>query len=752
MSSADSTLVQLHEAVTLGEIGVDLFEGLIGNPAHVHECEILDFKQQLPNGDFEYAKTVRDIVALHNSYGGFVVFGVREVERDRAFEIVGVTPNGLQIAKLRDNARAYTGVDLRLKPIGLKVGVFNLEVIWVAKRGLGEAPVRFLRNGPEEKPGALIFKKSEVVFRRIENNAVAKQAEDYDFLFSNRQPPSLELNAKDIGNIQPLDHNLPDRALICSKFVGRGTDLGDLWTWLADDFSRVRLVAGEGGLGKTSLAYRFSEEIASRHVYPFNMVVWLTAKERQFIPSEDGYREASQIDFFDADSLFRSISVSLGCIESDFDGLDTKGLMQLALESCTAHPCFLVIDDVDSLSPEDQRRALEFGMRTPSGTKILLTTRVNFSYSPDNVLKLNGLPDDDFRDYVNVLRSRYTLPSVKDSKIEYLREVTGGSPLFADSLIRLERRGLPLDQAIAQWKGEKGIEARKAALQREVQQLSKAAKRVLFVISTLRSCSYVELTQIVDYTDQTIGDALQELSGLFLISAPAISNEARYSVEPNTGSLVLSLASTLGIDHAALISATNRARSDAIGLGIQKRSNIVGLAISQAMAFLKANDAKSALETVVAASKKQRKPHPDLLLAIGRFSIKLSPPNYAEASKAFEQSYTLGQRKPLLFDLWFEAEYSRGALEPALLVATTAIEDATLDQFQWYERRAQVRVALAQRARSRFSSDAAVREVDYATNDLRSAKEASVGAIQMRRIEYLIEQAVSLRAQLASVK
>ena len=53
--------------------------------------------------------------------------------------------------------------------------------------------------------------------------------------------------------------------------------------------------------------------------------------------------------------------------------------MQTALESCDLISGFIVIDDIDSLSKDDQLRALEFGMRAPSGTKLLLTTRVNFS-------------------------------------------------------------------------------------------------------------------------------------------------------------------------------------------------------------------------------------------------------------------------------------------------------------------------------------------------------------------------------------
>jgi len=587
-----------------------------------------------------------------------------------------------------------------------------------------------------------------VVFRRLDSNDVAKNAEDYDFLFSTRRPPSLEISIENLADEEPLEHNLPDRILVCSRFIGRKEDLGELWAWLGDDFSRVRLIAGEGGLGKTSLAYRFAEEVATRRIRPFEKVVWLTAKERQFIAAEDSYRDGRKTDFNDAQSLFRAIASTHGYLDSELDELDLKESIQAALEGCSIMPSFIVIDDVDSLRPEDQQRALEFGMRTPANTKILLTTRVNFSYSPDNVLKLDGLPPDEFKEYIVGLRDRYQLPALKESKLSHLLEVTSGSPLFTDSLLRLERRGQTLDQAINQWKGEKGLEARKAALSREVQQLSKTAMRVLYAISLLKNASYTELSQITTYTEQTLGDALQELAGLFLISAPSIAKESRYTVDRNTGQLVVEVAATLGIDHAALLSATKRARSDAIGLTRQKRTNIVGLAIAQSMAQLKDNDARGALDTVMAAAKRLSTPNADLLLAIGRFNLRLPSPNPGDASKAFDESYRLGQRKQLLFDLWFESEYMRGSFEAAKDVATNAINHEVGDDYQWLERRAQIHVTLANRSKSRLSHDSAIREINFAIADMRSARAKSSGDIQRRHMNILIEQAHTLKAKL----
>jgi hypothetical protein len=741
-------VARLHQCVASGSLDQHILDELKDGSVKVGECEVLDFKQQVPEGDFEYAKVIRDLVAFHNSFGGFLVFGVKEVERDRVFEVVGVEPGKLNIAKLRDMARSYLGKDLRISAQTIASANANLEIIWVAKRSQGELPARFVKNGPEEKPKQLAFKKGDIVFRRLEGNGVAKEAEDFDFLFSARRPPSLSLSTDDLSKEEALDHNLPDRAFICSRFVGRRIDIGDLWSWLADDFSRVRLIAGEGGLGKTSLAYRFAEEIATRGVKPFERVIWLTAKKRQFIASQDTYRGTGHTDFHDAESLFRAIASAHGSIASDFEGLGTREMMELALQNCTAMPTFVVIDDIDSLSQPDQQRALEFGMRAPRSTKMLLTTRINFSYSPDNVLKLDGLRRDEFAEYVDVLRSRYKLPPLESSKVDHLHDVTNGSPLFTDSLLRLERRGLTLNKAIQQWKGEHGMEARKAALKREVDNLSNPARRVLYVISLLKGCIYAELIRIFDYSEQTLGDALVELSSLFLINMPAVAKQAVYTVDPNTALLVMEIAPSLGIDHTALMARAKSAGSDAIGLTTQRRSQAVGLAIAQASALAQTGDAKAALEVIRAAAKKLSNPHIDLLLAYGRFSLKLNPPNRDEASQAFEQAYEKGQRKLLMFDLWFEAEYGRSSFEAALDVAQKALESRVGEEWKWHERRAQVHIAMARRAGFSIAKDRALREIGHAIVDLRKAKEKSNSTIQRQQADLLIEQALALRKQI----
>jgi hypothetical protein len=145
----NDAVVRLHMCVASGELSEAVLATVLGGASSAKECEVLDFKRQLPDTDLEYAKTVRDMVALHNSHGGFLVFGVEEVDKDREFSVVGTEGQSINLAKLRDQARAFLGSDLRIGAQVLALDDKRLEVLSVAKRAIGELPVRFAKNGPE---------------------------------------------------------------------------------------------------------------------------------------------------------------------------------------------------------------------------------------------------------------------------------------------------------------------------------------------------------------------------------------------------------------------------------------------------------------------------------------------------------------------------------------------------------------------------------------------------------------------------
>ena len=69
---------------------------------------------------------------------------------------------------------------------------------------------------------------------------------------------STEIGSTD-EDPDPIESStLPSRETIAPRFVGRQTELESLRNWLNDPYSRVWLLAGDGGKGKTAIAYEFA--------------------------------------------------------------------------------------------------------------------------------------------------------------------------------------------------------------------------------------------------------------------------------------------------------------------------------------------------------------------------------------------------------------------------------------------------------------------------------------------------------------
>jgi Cdc6-like AAA superfamily ATPase len=150
--------------------------------------------------------------------------------------------------------------------------------------------------------------------------------------------------------------NLPARDPDLIEFLGREKSLTELRTWISDLKAPVRLITGIGGLGKTTLAYRFAEEVVETKVPSVEWVVWVTAKERTYSALKDQIVATGKVDFTDIVSLYQVI---LKVLAHEFpmgeDEPDVDDLMDRVVEALSHLSCLIVVDDVDSLQPDQQR-------------------------------------------------------------------------------------------------------------------------------------------------------------------------------------------------------------------------------------------------------------------------------------------------------------------------------------------------------------------------------------------------------------
>src|SRR5690606_16005214 len=105
--------------------------------------------------------------------------------------------------------------------------------------------------------GDRTFNKETYVRIRDECRPAASTSADWAFLHSDRSPSDDRTSA---ASIREIPSSMPARDPDLVKFVGREELLMQLRSWLTDKRSPVRLITGIGGLGKTTLAFHFSEE------------------------------------------------------------------------------------------------------------------------------------------------------------------------------------------------------------------------------------------------------------------------------------------------------------------------------------------------------------------------------------------------------------------------------------------------------------------------------------------------------------
>ena len=252
--------------------------------------------------------------------------------------------------------------------------------------------------------------------------------------------------------------------------------------------------------------------------------------------------------------MLKSLCSELAILPTETEGATIPLLKRQLNNALSQISCLIVIDDVDTTDPDEQRKIMETAMQFPNPrARFLLTTRMNITYSSASCITVGGLSKADYYDFANHKMTELGISPLKKRQIENMFTITDGSPLYTESLLRLCHLGMPIEAAIKEWKGKLGSEVRKAALEREIDHLLMESKRVLLACALMGEASLTELKKVTGYGDNRMMVCLEELKSLFLIYAkPFIKQEPRFAVSNNTSLLVLENREMLVTDPMAL--------------------------------------------------------------------------------------------------------------------------------------------------------------------------------------------------------
>jgi hypothetical protein len=666
---------RLHTYIRNGQLDGRVLNELLPNgDPHLFERQLWDYKEKLPVlstkaalnenmkrlHELEIAEVVKDVVSFYNSYGGYLVIGVTDQPRmvtgfNKHFNCDALN-RMVKSATRQDIECTFALLDVQTSTGGKRVGLLHIP-----QRSEDQGPAQFVKDAPNGPTGKKAYTKDGIYFREGDECRRAQSSEDFTFLCS--QGRRQFIAADPLVQPIPLDNNLKERDPGFIRFIGRDEYLQQMWQWLCDKYNPGKLLAGIGGVGKTTIAREFAEQIIKSPPLGFERVIWFSAKQRYYTAILGQYKPTTRVDFTDVTSLLKALLLELGILETEIDAEWTRTeLLDEVIKALRIIPSFVVIDDVDSLDPEQQNEVFHTILQvmgqaiTPQNvsSRVLFTARLNLGAAPGQLVRVKGLELGEFAEYVKMTATSMGMSWTLDdrsSQVKDFHHVTEGSPAFAASVLRLVSLGEPIKSAFKKWKGSDGEEVRKFAFNKELNNLNDSQIRTLYAICLLGDTSQLELQHVTQSNNTLIKDDIGELRKYHLLATGSETPKggARLVV-PGWIRLMTDEIRKKVRTPKPIEESCARARKDSPKVG-----GDIGKVIHRVLALWRDHLFEDALQEI-RRGEKEYKDNPNLKCLLGRTYLKMKPPDARRADAAFRRAYELKCERPELLDLWIQAK------------------------------------------------------------------------------------------------
>jgi len=628
MSNYSEIKDRLHTKIEQEALDVGVLKLLLPNGRpHGRETELFDYKVRVPTEiegserggkpfKVEIDKLAKQCIAFHNTYGGFIVYGVSET-KSRPDNVVGeeeILDEELLRNKIQAATRKVVSIQFDQFSIPIAGVDYTVGVLLIPKRPEGTIPIACVKKGAGKtyESGAIYFRYGDKCI------PATSDPEHWKFINGDRFPQTRIVSSREVT---PVLNNLPAKDPDLIDFVGREEDLEKLRKWFNSPRDTTRLLSGIGGLGKTTIAYRFAEEVTDTGTGAIDRVVWVSAKARTFSALKGKIVPLSNVHFDDVPSLFRALIKIIAGPTWIPEGTEDEELDNLLEEALNFSPSFLVVDDLDSLDPQAQRDAAnrlgEVATLTVGNnhrpSHVLMTSRLEQGLASTRIIKVSGLDKDAFKSYISNLCRHFDLECPKDRVINKLFKTTNGSPLFASSLVRLVKVGEEWTQICETWKDRESEEVRRFAFERELDRLESGPKLCFFAILELGNASVQELSDILETLVPRIREYIAELQGFHLLQRQTTKiSEVRYAAAPDLINVKDVLRGQVGARASKIVADCKRLNGSAQG-NTQK----ISIALRDIVDMWKQDRNEDALK--LATHSLDNFPNqPDLLLATGK--------------------------------------------------------------------------------------------------------------------------------------
>jgi len=209
-------------------------------------------------------------------------------------------------------------------------------------------------------------------------------------------------------------------------FFGRTKDLEKVAKYLLpEDRSWGVVLDGPGGVGKTALALEAAHRAPAEH---FPLKLWITAKNRALLPEGEQPLQDHRVENYYA--LLNELGRALG--RDDIPKSVPEDRPQLVRHALANFRALLVLDNLETFSPEERRRVFELLGNLPTACRAIVTSRRRAeSSTAAHNLRLDKLERDAADEFLAELGRRWEPVSrLTQDERDRLYAETGGNPLL----------------------------------------------------------------------------------------------------------------------------------------------------------------------------------------------------------------------------------------------------------------------------------------------------------------------------------
>jgi len=432
----------LERMVGEGDLSRDAFTYLLNCRG---ECEWLDYKESLSlEVDAELCAFAKDVLAMKNVGGGYVVVGVK----DKTWQQVGVAaPLRYDTKLLRDKIMRATGLTLEVDVVNHSLDFDDGE------RHFALILVRSSRKRSKRRSPTLVAKdfcigaayglRRGEIYVRSSDSTIKVSSQDQltdllERLESQTDDDAIRLDSsRSPFAVEDGTYRLLDRGY--GGFVGRVELRDSLLSAIRGD-PRIWIinVHGPGGVGKSALVSWATYELYGTR--EFEAILQLTAKET--ILTDAGIASYSRSLY----SLENLLDHVLSLFQEDpSQDLTTK--QALAHDLLSAWKTLLVLDNMETVS---DGRVLSFVQSLPvsSRTRVVLTSRQR-SGGWELAMPVSEMTRDEMVDFVKLKSRELKVKFPSDvATIAKVTDVSGGLPLATQWIIGQYKKTHRLDAAL----------------------------------------------------------------------------------------------------------------------------------------------------------------------------------------------------------------------------------------------------------------------------------------------------------------